>query len=155
MVDRGWECFTFRLEVWGLGDIPHKPFPAEAMTHPNPRSCVLAGGGVPPFQLSKPERGMTRQGRTQAPSSSNRRPQHWRSCPGHSPRPHPRAVEVSPPPWSSAMDGALPHQAGWRQSQKQWWWRGKEQAPRRAAPGPRALLKPGQAVCPCSSGTGH
>lgn len=38
----------------------------EAMTHLNPKSCILVGGGNAPFQLSTPERDTTRQGRAQA-----------------------------------------------------------------------------------------
>lgn len=38
------------------------------MTHLNPKSCILVGGDNVPFQLSPPERGMARQGETQAPA---------------------------------------------------------------------------------------
>lgn len=62
----------------GLGDTPPTNLcQQEAMTHPNPKSCILVGGGNASFQLSKPERGTTRQSRTQAPESSNGSPQHW------------------------------------------------------------------------------
>lgn len=91
---------------------------------PNPRSCVLAGGGDASFQLSKPERGMTRQGRTQAPSSSNGRPQHWLLSGSQPPPPSQGSRGLS----SSLVFSngqSPPHQAGRRQSQKQWWWRGR------------------------------
>ena len=105
------------------------------MTHPNPRSCVLVGGGDASFQLSKPERAMTRQGRTQAPSSSNGSPQHW--LPSRS----------QPPPPSQGNRGlssslvlsngrSPPHQAGRRQSQKQWWWQGRSRHRDRQHRGP-------------------
>ena len=58
-----------RLEEWGgLGMLtPTNLCQQEAMTHLNPKSCMLVAGGNAPFQLSTPERSMASQGRTQTP----------------------------------------------------------------------------------------
>jgi hypothetical protein len=117
-----------------LGIVPHKPCQQEAMTHLNPKSCLLP--------LSTPSRGMTRHGRTQVLSFSNGSPQHW-PLPRSQPHPPHRAVEVSSSLVLSNAQGP-PHQAGQRQARSssrqgrsghRGWW---------AAVGPRALLKSGE-----------
>lgn len=89
--------FTFQAGgVGGLGDTPSPPAnlcQQEAMTQLNPKSCILVGGGNAPFQLSTPERGTTRQGKTQAPSSNNN---STGPCPSHNPSPYHRVAQVSP-----------------------------------------------------------
>lgn len=149
----------WRSRGGGLGNYPpHTNLSQqEAMTHPNPKSCILVGGGSASFQLSTPVRGMTRQGRTQAPSSSNGSPTTG-PCLCHSPGLHHRAAEVSPPPWSSATDRAL-HTRQERTEAKleAAAVAGKEQAPRMvgcwlSSTGPGALQQSGQAACPRSSG---
>lgn len=89
--------FTFQAGgVGGLGVLPPPNLcQQEAMTHLNPKSCILVGSGNASFQLSTPERVTTRQDRTQAPSSNNGSPQHW-PLPRSQPQP---PSQVFPLPW--------------------------------------------------------
>ena len=51
----GWRSWG----AWGYS--PTNLCQQEAMTHPNPKSCILVGSGNASFQLSKPERDMRDQ----------------------------------------------------------------------------------------------
>ena len=140
--------------------LPHhnKPLPALGHDIPTPIPASWREAAIPPSS-SPCLRSTTRQGKPQAPSSSDGSSQRW-PLPRSQPQPASKGSRGLSSSLVLSVRRSPPHQAGQRQSQKQQRWQKRSRHRDRwaagpAAQGPKALPKSGQAVCPCSSGAGH
>lgn len=106
----------------GLGESPHIPgwrrgglretvpptnlCQQEAMTSPTPHPASWWEVAMPPSNSPRLRGAQPDRASRRAPAPVMSAPGNG-PCPDRNPSPHHRAAEVSPPPWSSASDGAL------------------------------------------------